>query len=193
MHHRQYYAFLWLLYTLVVYKANANEDCTIANHSDEECTSSTITNNSESEDLDGGDTDVVNKPPTLKQLKKLKKCSSLQNPRPLYTSQDWQRLQSIYKSLGGGTVDYSGTIDYPESDVELDFIPPFKSDYTTDNKGRGIFATRYIQKGEMTYGGKKNYAFFSSGDEYRRFLNELTNEEACDVMMWSWPQESFMI
>jgi len=192
MHHRHYYAFLWLLYTLVVYKTNAKEDCTIAN-SDEECASTTITNNSESEDLDGGDTDVVNKPPTLTQLKQLKQCSSLKNPRPLYTSQDWQRLQSIYKSLGGGTVDYSGTVDYPESDAADDFIPPFKSDYTTDNKGRGIFAARYIQKGEMTYGGKKNYAFFSSGDEYRRFLNEVTNEEACDVMMWSWPQESFMI
>ena len=40
----------------------------------------------------------------------------------------------------------------------------------------------------MTYGGKKNYAFFSSGDEFRKFLSELTNEEACDIMMWSWPQ-----
>ena len=40
----------------------------------------------------------------------------------------------------------------------------------------------------MTYGGKKNYAFFSSGEEYRRFLNELTDAEACDIMMWSWPQ-----
>ena len=190
MHHRHYYAFL-MLYTLVV-KANANEDCTIAN-SDEECTSTTTnTNNCETEDLDRDDIDV-NKPPTLKQLKQLKKCSSLQNPRPLYTSQDWQRLQSIYKSLGGGTVDYSGTVDYPESDVELDFIPPFKSDYTTDNKGRGIFATRYIQKGEMTYGDKKNYAFFSSGDEYRRFINKVTDEEACDIMMWSWPQESIVL
>ena len=75
-------------------------------------------------------------------------------------------------------------------DAADDFIPPFKSDYTTDNKGRGIFATRYIQKGEMTYGGKKNYAFFSSGDEYRRFINELTNEEACDIMMWTWPQRN---
>ena len=188
MHHRHYYAFLWLLYTLVV-KANAKEDCTIAN-SDEECTSTTTTN-SESEDLDRGSDN--NKSPTLKQLKQLKGCSSLQNPRPLYTSHDWYRLQSIYKSLGGGTVDYSGTVDYPESDVELDFIPPFKSDYTTDNKGRGIFATRYIQKGEMTYGGKENYSFFSSGEEYRRFLNKVTNEEACDIMMWSWPQESIVL
>ena len=92
MHHRHYYAFLWLLYTLV-YKANAKEDCTIASHSDEECTSSTITNNSESEDLDRGSNN--NKSPTLKQLKQLKRCSSLQNPRPLYTPHDWQRLQSI--------------------------------------------------------------------------------------------------
>ena len=181
-----YFAFLWLLYTLVVvYKANANEDCSIASHG-EECTSTSNTNNSE--DFDRGSDN--NKPPTLKQLKQLKSCSSIQNPRPLYTSQDWQRLQSIYKSLGGGTVDYSSTVDYPESDAADDFIPPFKSDYTTDNKGRGIFATRDIQKGEMTYGDKKNYAFFSSGDEYRRFLNELSNEEACDIMIWTWPQES---
>ena len=92
MHHRQYYAFLWLLYTLVVYKANANEDCTIAN-GDEECTSTTNTNSSE--DLDRDNDNNNNKSPTLKQLKQLKRCSSLQNPRPLYTSQDWQRLQSI--------------------------------------------------------------------------------------------------
>ena len=151
----------------MVHTSNANEDYSIASHEDE------VGNN---------------KPPTLTQLKQLKGCSTLQTPRPLYTPQDWQRLQTIYKSLGGGTVDYSGTVDYPESEAPHDFIPPFKSGYTSDNKGRGIFATRYIRKGEMTYGGKKNYAFFSSGEEYRRFLNELTDEEACDIMMWSWPQ-----
>ena len=168
------YTFLLKIITLV-HTSNANEDYSIASHEDEECTS---TNNS-----------LGNiKPPTLTQLKKLKGCSTLQTPRPLYTSQDWQRLQTIYKSLGGGTVDYSGTVDYPESEAPHDFIPPFKSGYTIDNKGRGIFATRYIRKGEMTYGGKKNYAFFSSGEEYRRFLNELTDAEACDIMMWSWPQ-----
>lgn len=68
MHHRHYYAFLWLLYTLVVYKANAKEDCTIAN-SDEECTSTTTTN-SESEDLDRGSD---NNKPTLTQLKATQK------------------------------------------------------------------------------------------------------------------------
>ena len=179
------YTFLLKIITLA-HTSNANEDYSIASHEDEECTS---TNNSEDFKRGGDILGLGNiKPPTLTQLKQLKGCSTLQTPRPLYTSQDWQRLQTIYKSLGGGTVDYSGTVDYPESEVPHDFIPPFKSGYTIDNKGRGIFATRYIRKGEMTYGGKKNYAFFSSGEEYRRFLNELTDAEACDIMMWSWPQ-----
>ena len=72
----------------------------------------------------------------------------------------------------------------------MDFKPPFKSDYTTDNKGRGIFAAQNIHKGEMIYGGKNKHTFFSTGDEYRRFINELTNEDACDIMMWTWPQRN---
>mmetsp|Transcript_27992 Transcript_27992/g.66703 ORF Transcript_27992/g.66703 Transcript_27992/m.66703 type:complete len:146 (-) Transcript_27992:80-517(-) len=59
---------------------------------------------------------------------------------------------------------------------------------TADGKGRGVFATRDIAKGEMTYGGKDNYAFFSTGEAFRRFLGALPDGEACDVIMWAWTQ-----
>ncbi len=64
-----------------------------------------------------------------------------------------------------------------------DLIPPIKAGQTKDGKGRGIFATRDIKKGEMTYGGSRNYIFFRGGHEYRRYLDVFDDETACDIMI----------
>merc|ERR1712238_154022 len=42
----------------------------------------------------------------------------------------------------------------------------------------------------MTYSGIKNHAFFTDGPSYRRFVDALSVYEACDVMMWTWLQET---
>ena len=79
--------------------------------------------------------------------------------------------------------------DKRRSEAPPDFVPPFKAGQTSDGKGRGIFATLDIKKGEMIYGLSKNYIFFKSGNEFRRFLDALDDEKACDLMKFTWPQE----
>ncbi|KAL7471831.1 hypothetical protein ACHAXS_012708 [Conticribra weissflogii] len=125
---------------------------------------------------------------SLRQLQNHYECQSCDSSatRTLPTPQHWQTLRTIYRSLGGTTVEHD------ETNTPEDFIPPTRSGHTTDGKGRGIFATRTIRKGERTYGGKKNFAFFSTGDEFRNYVdavaNQLSNEAACDIMMWAWVQ-----
>ena len=59
----------------------------------------------------------------------------------------------------------------------------------TRDVGRGAFATRDIRKGELIHAGLANYAIFRDGPSYRRFLGALSDEEACDVLLWTWTQE----
>ena len=125
---------------------------------------------------------------TLRQLKRQRKCDVQDDgeERPIYTQEDWERLRRIYRDQGGTAV------EYPEDEVVSvappGFVAPMIAKQTSDGKGRGIFATRDIAKGSMTYGGKENYAFFSTGEAFRRFIGALSDSEACDVMMWAWPQ-----
>mmetsp|Transcript_21362 Transcript_21362/g.44915 ORF Transcript_21362/g.44915 Transcript_21362/m.44915 type:complete len:294 (-) Transcript_21362:231-1112(-) len=125
---------------------------------------------------------------TLRQLQTHYQCQTSNSsvPRPLPTPQHWQTLRTIYRSLGGTTVEHD------ETNTPEDFIPPTRSGQTTDGKGRGIFAAKDIRKGERTYGGKKNFAFFSTGNEFRNYVdevaNQLSNDAACDIMMWAWVQ-----
>jgi len=122
--------------------------------------------------------------PTAEEIYNSRGCWNLSTAgRPLYTEEDWERFRQVYKDTGGGTIDV-------ETEVPDDFVPPMRSGETTDGKGRGVFATRDIQRGERTYGGKKNFAFFRDGPSYRTFLDLLSDTEACDVMMWAWTQTS---
>ncbi|EJK62318.1 hypothetical protein THAOC_17076 [Thalassiosira oceanica] len=124
--------------------------------------------------------------PTLRQLERQRKCNAHDGgERPLYTDEDWERLRRLYREVGVGA-----TVEFPEgaSAAPPGFVPPMVARQTADGKGRGVFATRDIAKGEMTYGGKDNYAFFSTGEAFRRFLGALPDGEACDVIMWAWTQ-----
>ncbi|EJK62183.1 hypothetical protein THAOC_17214 [Thalassiosira oceanica] len=126
--------------------------------------------------------------PTLRQLERQRKCNARDgDERPLYTDEDWERLRRLYREAGVGA-----TVEFPEgaSAAPPGFVPPMVAGQTADGKGRGVFATRDIAKGEMTYGGMDNYAYFSTGEAYRTFIGALSDAEACDVMMWSWTQNN---
>ena len=124
------------------------------------------------------------RPPTLEEIKAERGCHKLPTAgRPLYTQEDWQRLRQIYEDQGGAKIKY-------QKEPPADFRPPMRPGQTTDGKGRGLFATRDIKRGEMTYAGVEHYAFFRDAASYRRFLEALTDHEACDVIMWSWTQET---
>lgn len=57
-------------------------------------------------------------------------------------------------------------------------------------KGRGLFASRDIKKGELVHDGAKADVSFPDGDSMRKFLHALpTREAACDVLQWAWTQQ----
>ena len=76
-----------------------------------------------------------------------------------------------------------------------DFVPPTEAKETGDGvrRRRGVllFASKDIHKGAMIYGKTTNYAYFSSGYSFQRFLEDLSDGEACDFMKFAWPQSGF--
>ena len=142
---------------------------------------------------------VSKPPPTLKQMYKSRNCDSYlaqttadgeRNDSKLYTEELWAYFRKIWREQGGKdpTKEYDSD-DGRRSIAPPDFVPPFKAGQTKDGKGRGIFATRDIKKGELTYGGSKHYIFFTSGHDYRKFLDVFDDETACDIMKFTWPQD----
>ena len=141
--------------------------------------------------------------PTLKEMYESRNCESYlatydsdgkridSNSLPIYTDEQWQQFRDLWREQGGRNAeDYYEHSDKRRSKAPPDFVPPFKAGQTRDGKGRGVFATRDIKKGEMTYGLSKNYIFFKTGDQFRQFLDALDDEKACDLMKFTWPQEN---
>eukprot|EP00804_Cyclotella_cryptica_P003087 CCRYP_006075-RA/>CCRYP_006075-RA protein AED:0.03 eAED:0.03 QI:187/1/1/1/0.5/0.33/3/325/312 len=134
---------------------------------------------------------LLKPPPTLKQMYYSRNCDMILNStRPIYTEEQWQRFRDIWKLQGGKDPSkrYKRN-DWRNSKAPPDLVPPLRAAQTTDGRGRGVFATRDIKKGEMTYGGTKHYIFFYDGHSYRRFLDALSDDEACDIMKFTWPQD----
>ena len=147
---------------------------------------------------------LFDKPPTLKQMYNLRNCESSlatydeatgkridSKSLPIYTEEQWEYFRKIWRAQGGQDVSkqYKKN-DRRRSHAPPDLVPPFKAGQTKDGKGRGVFATRDIKKGEMIYGSTKNYIFFTTGHDYRRFLDALDDETACDIMKFTWPQKN---
>ena len=141
---------------------------------------------------------LFKKPPTLREMYDLRNCESYlatydedgkridSKSLPIYTDEQWAYFRKIWSAQGGKDMKYKKH-DIRRSLAPPDLVPPFKAGQTKDGKGRGVFATRDIKKGEMTYGGSKHYIFFTTGHDYRRFLDALDDETACDLMKFTWP------
>ena len=143
---------------------------------------------------------ALKKTPTVKKMYDLRNCESYlatydedgkridSKSLPIYTDEQWEYFRKIWRAQGGKNK-YKKD-DSRRSRAPPDFVPPYKAGQTKDGKGRGVFATRDIKKGEMTYGGTKSYIFFTTGHDYRRFLDALDDETACDLMKFTWPQKN---
>ena len=124
---------------------------------------------------------------TLDQLGCARGCKALpKEGRRLYAEDDWARLRRLYREQGGkigGGAALAAAAAVPDG-----LVAPIRPGQTDDGKGRGAFAARDIARGEQTYGGLGHYAVFRDGESFRRFLAALPDEEACDVLIWSWTQ-----
>lgn len=110
--------------------------------------------------------------------------------KPIPSLDQWLFLREQYNEHVDGTTSFS------------DPIPPTQG-YTVENKerrtpfyaklspgkGRGIFASRDILKGELVHNGSNSDVVFPDGSSFRRYLFALPRTMACDVMEWAWTQQ----
>ena len=57
---------------------------------------------------------------------------------------------------------------------------PYHADH--GSRGRGLFASRRIRKGELVHDGSKSDIIFPSGMAFRKYLFALSRKEACDMI-----------
>ena len=105
-----------------------------------------------------------------------------EEPRPIHTPETWAHTRKVYQAVVG----------MEDSTVQTDdnrdgFHVPIISKQSP-GKGRGNYAGRNIQKGEIIWSGI-NTARFHWGEDYREFLNSIEPHIACDVLQWAYVQD----
>ena len=99
--------------------------------------------------------------------------------RPIHSQETWNKVIDIYNTI-------------VEDDGNLD---PLKNGFSvgieakqTEFKGRGIYATHAINKGDLIWSTTRT-ARFGNADDYRQFLSMLDADFACDVLQWAYVQD----
>lgn len=67
--------------------------------------------------------------------------------------------------------------------------PPYYAAHSADGRGRGLFASRDIKKGELIHDGGPGDIIFPNGMSWRRLIFNLPRNKACDMIDWSWTQQ----
>ena len=131
-------------------------------------------------------------PPTLVEMKQSRSCDVIfSSQRPLYKEEDWQYLRDLWTSQQQEGKKQLNIVKTRKKKKNTNFLSPLESGQTIDGKGRGLFATRDIKKGEMTYNGgsgSDHLIKFTDGQSYRKFVYAIEDDGmACDVMLWTYP------
>jgi len=121
---------------------------------------------------------LVVKPFSIEGCQRLRRKST---QRPIYSQSMWLDLQDKYR-LAMETSESSIAIS-PKTGWQV----PYEVRQTRE-KGRSIFATANIKRGETLW---KNFhhATFSKELDFRKFLASLELEIACDVLLWAYVSE----
>lgn len=115
-------------------------------------------------------------------------CDGLDvDAKPLPTMREW----NIYQSLFGTIVDEQSTFydSVPPTEgytLSEDGPPPYYAAHGT--RGRGLFASRDIQKGELVHSSESD-VIFPDAMTWRRYVFSLPRRMACDAIVWTWTQK----
>jgi hypothetical protein len=118
--------------------------------------------------------------------------------KELPTLEDWMFLKKQYREIveeGPPILDspilptegysYSFGSNSDNGDVRP---PPYYADMSV-GKGRGLFASRYIKKGDLVHDGPKSNVMFPDANAFRRLVVSLPRKTACDITEWAWTQK----
>ncbi|KAL7546903.1 hypothetical protein ACHAWF_010235 [Thalassiosira exigua] len=124
----------------------------------------------------------------------------LAGPRPIYDWDRWTEIRQIYHEFVQEDLkDHPIPEGSPERSYLYgtdDYDPPMNPAQSGGEKGRGLFASRDISKGEMVFKATNNTIIFTHGHTWRKFLFHLyerngkpfDSETTCDILVWSWIQ-----
>lgn len=110
--------------------------------------------------------------------------------KPLYTMEYWQTMREKYIEQVDSTYEFDDPV-HPTKGYSLRIkgnTPPYYAD-ESPGRGRGLFASRNIHKGELVHDGTQSDITFPDAMSWRRFMFALPKEIACDVTEWSWTQQ----
>ena len=132
---------------------------------------------------------------TLGELRKYYACSEYakDQTKTLPTLEDWMFLKKQYREL---IDDKPVILDSPVSPQEGYSFgpsddgktpPPYYAD-RSEGKGRGLFASRRIKKGELVHDGPRSNVMFPDAASFRLLVVSLPRKTACDITEWAWTQ-----
>ncbi|EJK49351.1 hypothetical protein THAOC_31781 [Thalassiosira oceanica] len=107
----------------------------------------------------------------------------------LPTEEQWSYFKQVYRDVVNSTYKYEDVVPSSEGysfDDEHNRPPYYAA--KSDIAGRGLFASRFINKGEKVHDGPRSSVEFPSADVFRDYIFSLTRNRACDVLAWSWTQ-----
>ena len=113
--------------------------------------------------------------------------------KPLPTLADWQFFIDRYKKVVDKDANFDNAV-LPTDGYDFDGMgnpPPYYARH--GDRGRGLFASRDIKKGELVHDGNKSDIQFPSDDDglaWRRLVFNLPRNKACDVIDWSWTAQT---
>ncbi len=115
--------------------------------------------------------------------------------KPLPSLQDWEFMRQTYTRLvDNPNQNQPWTDDVVPPTLGYSLVPgvPVPPPYyakRSPGKGRGLFASRLISKGELVHDGQFSDVTFPSAMMFREFLFSLPHDYACDAAEWVWMQQ----
>ena len=116
---------------------------------------------------------------------------SKDNNKPLPTLEDWQLMRDTYTQVVDNTKRWDDDPVPPTLGYSLKKgipVPPPYYAKLSHGKGRGLFASRDIEKGELVHVGYHSDVIFPSPIAWRKFVFSLPPPFACDQTDWHWMQ-----
>jgi hypothetical protein len=111
--------------------------------------------------------------------------------KSLYPMEYWQIMRQTYVEQVDSTLVFDDPVP-PTLGYSLRVkgnTQPYYAGQSSTKRGRGLFASRNIRKGELVHDGANSDVSFPNANAWRRFLFHLPKKEiACDVTEWTWTQ-----
>eukprot|EP00555_Chaetoceros_dichaeta_P015170 CAMPEP_0198264264 /NCGR_PEP_ID=MMETSP1447-20131203/14985_1 /TAXON_ID=420782 /ORGANISM="Chaetoceros dichaeta, Strain CCMP1751" /LENGTH=335 /DNA_ID=CAMNT_0043953145 /DNA_START=17 /DNA_END=1024 /DNA_ORIENTATION=+ len=102
-----------------------------------------------------------------------------EQPLPIHNQSTWMLLRGVYHGIVGNENSSISPLSH-----EFGIRVPFEARRVT-GKGRGVFATESVKKGDLVWNSRQT-AVFTKAEDYREFLISISPGLACDVTQWAY-------